>query len=155
VRALAVRSVAQLDHFEPLLDALTDDRQKSFWDDHFNELQQALARGPATAREVHLALEKTRGRETAAQLYRNLWSYSPDDLAAGGAATLVEQLQSESLDMRVVAIENLQRITGMTHLYRPDVNEARRIGAHRRWQASLAEGQIKYAQPVLILPPRN
>jgi hypothetical protein len=87
-------------------------------------------------------------------LYRLLWSYSPEDLTKGASERLVEHLMSDSLDIRVLAIENLQRITGMTHLYRPEVEDARRRTAYQRWRTSLADGKIVYRERVLMLPPR-
>jgi hypothetical protein len=154
VKALAARSLAYLDFFDALVDALNDETQKSYWDDHFNELQRALARDPQTAQDVRIAFEKIRGRPAAAEIYRLLWSYSPEDLAGGAAEKLVEHLMSSSLDIRVLAIQNLERITGMTHLYRPEVTDARRNTAYQRWRVSLADGKIKYNEMVLMLPPR-
>jgi hypothetical protein len=154
VCALAARSLAYLDVFDPLVDAINDEKQKSYWDDHFNELQRALARDPRTAQEIRVTLEKIRGRPAATELYRLLWSYSPEDLAGGAAERLVEHLMSGSLDVRVLAIQNLERITGMTHLYRPEVEDARRKTAYQRWRNSLAEGKIKYNEMLLMLPPR-
>jgi hypothetical protein len=155
VSALAARSLSYLDFFDPLIEALNNETQKSYWDDHFNELQRALARSPDTAREVRIALEKIRGRPTAAEIYRLLWSYSPADLEKGAATTLVEHLMSPLLDVRVLAIQNLERITGMTHLYRAEVEDARRKTAYQRWRTSLADGKIKYTEMVLMLPPRS
>jgi hypothetical protein len=154
VCALAARSLAYLDFFDPLVDALNDEKQKSYWDDHFNELQRALARDPQTAQEIRITLEKIRG-PAATELYRLLWSYSPEDLQNGAAERLVEHLMSSSLDIRVLAIQNLERITGMTHLYRPEVEDARRRTAYQRWRNSLAEGKIKYSEMLLMLPPRT
>ncbi len=154
VRALAVRCLGYLDLYEKFVDMLNDETQRSYWDDHFNELQRALARSPEAAREVRIAFEKVRGRPAATELYRLLWSYSPDDLANNSAAKLVGYLAHESLDMRVLAIENLRRITGNTHLYRPEVAEVRRRTPIQRWRASLEANEVQYREKVLMLPPR-
>ncbi len=154
VRALAVRCLSYLDLFEPFVNAFNDESQKSYRDDHFLELQRALARSPETAAEVRIAFEKVRGQPAGSDLYRLLWSYSPDDLAGGAADKLVGYLEHESLDFRVLALENLKRITGTTLLYFPEVVESRRRVAAQRWRAKLAEGGIVYAENVLMLPPR-
>jgi hypothetical protein len=154
VQALAVRSLMYLDLFEPFVDALNNPKQKSYWDDHFNEVQRALARSPASAGEVRIAFEKVRGPE-GPELYRMLWSYSPEDLANGGAAKLVDYLGHEALDFRVLAIQNLMRITGGTsHLFQPEVTEARRKTPIARWRESLNAGKVQYTEKVLMLPPR-
>ncbi len=154
VRALAVRCLGYLDLYEKFVDMLNDETQRSYWDDHFNELQRALARSPETAREVRIAIEKIRGRPAAPEIYRLLWSYSPDDLASGSGEKLIGYLAHESLDMRVLAIENLRRITGNTHLYRPEVAEVRRRTPIQRWRASLEANEVQYRDQVLMLPPR-
>jgi hypothetical protein len=155
VVALAVRSLMYLDLFEPFVDALNNDLQKSYWDDHFNEAQRALARSPQSAREVRIAFEKVRGPDGPA-LYRMLWSYGPEELAGGDAERLVNYLSHPSLDFRVLAIQNLDRITGGSNsfLYRPEVTEARRKTPIARWREALSEGKVQYATKVLMLPPR-
>ncbi|MBW3598588.1 MAG: hypothetical protein KY475_15115, partial [Planctomycetes bacterium] len=154
IRALAVRCLMYLNLFEPFVDALRDDLQKSYRDDHFIEIQRALARSPETAAEIRIALEKVRGKAAGDQLYRLLWSYSPDDLEKGAAQQLVQYLEHEDLDFRVLAIENLRRITGTTLLYFPEVAEVRRRTPVQRWRDKLQSGEIKYSENVLMLPPR-
>jgi hypothetical protein len=154
VKSLAVRTLGYLDLFEGFVNVFSDPGQSSHWDDHFNELQRVLARSPQTAAEVRIAYEKIRGRPLALELYRLLWSYSPEDLAGGDAEKLVAYLSHESLDVRVLAIENLRRITGATHLYRPEVTEVRRRTPVQRWRDSLTSGEIKYSEKILMLPPR-
>jgi hypothetical protein len=154
IRALAVRCLTYLNLFEPFVDALRDDLQKSYRDDHFNEVQRSLARSPETAAEVRIALEKVRGRLAGQQLYRLLWSYSPDDLASGGAADLVAYLEHPDVDFRVLAIENLHRITGVTMQFFPELSEVRRRAPVQRWRDKLRGGEIKYTETVLMLPPR-
>jgi hypothetical protein len=155
VAALAIRMLMHLDLFEPFVDALNNEFQKSYWDDHFNEAQRALARSPQSAREMRIAFEKVRGPDGPA-LYRMLWSYSPEDLNGGDAERLVDYLSHPSLDFRVLAMQNLDRITGGSNsfLYRPEVTEARRKTPIARWREALAEGKIQYATKVLMLPPR-
>lgn len=153
VRALAIRSLTYLDLFEPSVDAFNTDTLKSYWDDLFNELQRALARSPESSQEVRVAFEKIRGRAAGAELYRMLWSYSPEDLAKD-APRLVDSLSHESLDFRVLAFENLYRITGETYLYRPEVSEPRRRTPANRWREALAAGKVVYADKVLMMPPR-
>jgi hypothetical protein len=88
-------------------------------------------------------------------LYRLLWGYSPEQLQAGGAKRLVELLKHSSMDLRVVASNLLRNITGRTQGYHPHLPEARRRVAERQWEQSLAAGEVVYATPPPVLPPRK
>ena len=86
-------------------------------------------------------LEKERGKD-GDDLYRLLWGYNKDQLQSGGAAVLVDYLDNESLDFRVLAIYNLQQITGKTHLYLPDATPTSRAPAVRHRRDDLKDGLI-------------
>ncbi len=111
------------------------------WPIQIECLESALARGPATADKVRLAFEKQRGKD-AADLYRMLWGYNKDDLPAGEAAHLVESLDRDNLDFRVLAFYNLRAITNQTFNYRPEATAANRQPAMRRWREQLKDGLI-------------
>jgi hypothetical protein len=151
VRSLAVRSLSYLGQYEQFVDELNDAFQKSYWDDAVDALRDAIARDPATAGRVRAALEKQRGSE-ANQLYRMLWGYSPAQLKAGGAEELVAALSHERMDFRVLAFENLKRITGKTLLYRPEFTERKNQPYVLRWREKLASGEIAYETPPTPLP---
>ena len=72
-----------------------------------------------------------------------LWGYNEEDLADQGAADLVAALESESLDVRVLAYENLMHITGANLLYHPELIESRRSGPTQRWHERPEAGEIR------------
>lgn len=146
VRSLAARCLAYLDDYEPLVSELGDDRQRAFWVSDVDVLVDSLPRSASSAESVRVALERF-GGEVAEELYRLLWGYSPAQLEEGSAAHLVGLLDSVELKVRVLAFENLRRITGQTQLYRPETSEARRKSTVIRWREQLERGEIVYQSP--------
>jgi hypothetical protein len=90
---------------------------------------------------LRLTLEKQRA-EKSADLYRLFWGYSKADLEGGQAAQLVEDLNSDDLDIRVLGFMNLKAITGMNLLYRPEATAALRRQPVQAWQQRLKDGVI-------------
>ena len=151
VAALAIRSLAHLGFYEPGVDALSNEWQHAYWTDHIGELRLALARGPESAAQVRTAIEKRRG-EHADTLWRLLRGYSPAQLEAGEAEKLVKLLEHDEMDIRVLAFDNLHRITGRNFLYRPEKTAVRQRDRIRRWNDLLEQGQIVYAAPPTPFP---
>jgi len=150
IRSLAVRCSGYLDQFDPFPSVLADDQQRSSWAQHMDVLKEAISRGPETAALVRTTFEKHRGND-AKELYRMLWGYSQAELDKGEAAKLVAYLDHESLDYRVLAIDNLRRITDTTLHYRADYPKPRRRTHVRHWSDKLESG-IKYKTPPPALP---
>lgn len=143
IRSLAARCLASLDSFETLVKEFSDDRQRSYWTAEYDTLRQSLSRSPETAANVRKALEAFSGAD-AADLYRLSWGYSAEQLREGSDRELVEFLEHDSLQIRVFAFENLQRITKKTLLYLPEVLAARRKSSVQRWKEQLQNGAIVY-----------
>lgn len=142
VRSLAIRGLAYLGDFEPCVKALNDPKEKLAWDDCMDELQLAVARGPETAAQVRSAFEKLRGDE-ALLLYRMLWGYSAAHLKNGAAKDLVDGLDKDSLDYRVMSFWNLQNIAGPAHHgYRPEDTASKRRTPYNAWKEKLRQGKI-------------
>ncbi len=141
VRTLAVRCSGYVGQFEPFVAALNDADQRTEWPKHIEALRADMARSPATAAQVRQAFEKHRGGE-AAELYRMLWGYSPADLKDGAAAKLVEYLNHDSLDYRVLAFWNLQNLTGLTLFYQPHLPLAKRRPQYLKWKERLKDGKL-------------
>ncbi|MBB75323.1 MAG: hypothetical protein CMJ75_12510 [Planctomycetaceae bacterium] len=146
VRALAARCLAALDQFDAVLDALTEPEFKSFWENHILALQHALTRGPETSRRLRGEWERKRDETEAAQRYRLLWGYNPEQLQTNGAQQLVGYLEHPSMDVRVLSSQILQQITGRTkgyHAYRsPQVSKAQ--ASINSWKRDLQQGRITY-----------
>ena len=141
VRALAARSLAAIGQFDSLVGVLADAEQRPVWPQQIDALRAAVALGPETASLVREAFAAVR-REDGPALFRMLWGYSADNLKAGEAARLVEYLEHEDLDFRVLSIWNLHAITGAVSSYRPEYPPARRQQYFLRWQQKLAAGEI-------------
>ncbi|HEX3997689.1 MAG TPA: hypothetical protein VHX65_03965 [Pirellulales bacterium] len=140
-RSLAARSMALIDEFDPFASLLNDPDQRAVWPVEIESLQAALARGPVTAGKVRATFEKQRGKD-GDDLYRLLWGYNKDQLQSGAAPVLVDDLDNDSLDFRVLSFYNLQKIVGKTFDYRPEATAANRAQPVRRWREQLKEGLI-------------
>jgi hypothetical protein len=140
-KSLAARSLALIDEFDPFDNLLNDREERSVWPIQIESLRAAVARGPAVAAKVRASFERQRGKD-GADLYRMLWGYGKDDLAGGAAAKLVELLDSDNMDLRVLSFYNLRTITGATFNYRPEQSAASRQVPVRTWKDRLKEGLI-------------
>ncbi len=143
IRSLAARCLAYLDSFETLVKEFGDDRQRSYWTTEFDALRQSLSRNPEAAAKVRKALEAFNGAD-AADLYRLSWGYSAEQLREGIDRQLVDFLDHDSLQIRVFAFENLQRITKKTLLYLPQAAATQRRSSVQRWKEQLQNGAITY-----------
>ena len=138
-RSLAARSLALIDEFDPFAALLNDPDQRASWPVEIESLQAALARGPVVAGKVRAMFEKERGKD-GDDLYRLLWGYDKDQLQSGAAPTLVDDLDNDSLDFRVLSFYNLQKIVGKTFDYRPEATATNRAQPVRRWREQLRKG---------------
>jgi hypothetical protein len=151
---LGARSLALIDEFEPFDNLLNDKEERSVWPIQIKSLKAAVARGPAVAAKVRAAFERQRGKD-GADLYHMLWGYSKEDLAGGAAAKLVEFLDSDNMDLRVLSIYNLRAITGQDYYYRPEQSAANRFQSVRRWKEQLKEGLIGAKSPIAGKAPTS
>ena len=141
IRSLAARCLVPLGEFEPLLKELNDPQQYSYWVHGFASLREAMQRGDHL--EIKEVLERTRPVE-AGDLYRLLQGFSPEQLAKGDAGTLVRYLESEQMDIRVLAFQNLYAITGAMEFYRPEKRPEGSRSSIQNWKNRLAKGTIVY-----------
>lgn len=149
VRSLVARCLSQLDQFDPLIDQFNDKDLRSYWSSGFDAIQLAIARHPQTAVAVRTSIEKRRP-DNAQLLYRMLWGYSPEQLDQEGARQLVKALEAPHVDIRVLAAENLRRITGK--MYFADKEPERQKAALVRWKNMEREKQIVYKSPPSPFP---
>lgn len=152
VRSLAARCLAALGEYEPIVSEFSDPRQYSFWTGEFQMLRQIVQRSPERAIRLRNTIERLRP-DQADELYRLLWGYSADQLAKDAAATLVKQLESEHMDVRVLAIQNLMSITGAMEFYRPEKKPEESRAAIQAWKSRLAKNRITYTTPPSAIEP--
>jgi hypothetical protein len=144
VRSLVARSAVYVGHYDSVVAALGDTELRAAWPAQLEALQYALGQGPETAEKVRATLIQLRGDEGRA-LYRMLWGYSKEDLEQGADAELVDNLDHEQLDFRVLAFWNLSRLSRNVGDggYRPEYTASRRQTAVRRWRERLEAKQIR------------
>ena len=146
IRSLAASSLAYLGDFSAIVAELRDSRQRAHWSTHFDVLRQLMASSPETAVVIRETWEML-DPQIADQAYRLLYGYRDQDLSDGADQTLVDLLDHESLTLRVLAFENLRRITGKSLFYMPHITEEQRRGSVRNWRERLAAGAIRYDSP--------
>ncbi len=140
VQSLCQRSLAYLANYGPLVESFSNRDMHGRWTQHFETLQESLAVGPAFIQALERQLMMF---PEGARLYRLALGFSSDQLDAANAKQLVEDLQSENMTVRVLALENLRRITGKTYSFRPDYSPRERPGQIGRWRKALENGEIK------------
>jgi hypothetical protein len=154
VRSLAARCLIEVNRFGPALANLRDPRLASFWTYDAEALRSALARSPATAGLIRKEIQGSREMD-AALLYRLLVGYSPEQLAADGGSELIEALEHPELDVRVLAFDNLWRITGAMFNYRPERKPELNRTAVLRFRERLKEGSLAYKAAPSPIPDRK
>ena len=141
VRSLVARCLAELGSYDAVLGELASEQQHAYWGVTVESLRQSLARSPETAAKIRETLSRLR-QEEGKSLYRMLWDYNPEQLEREGAQQLVDALEYQDLDQRVLAFENLRRITGLTLNYRPEGTPERRRIPTQQWKKRLKDGGI-------------
>jgi hypothetical protein len=150
VKSLATRSSIHVGLFAPFVEALRDSQQKwPTWRTHVETLRAAMAFSPQSAERVFEALNEQRGRTAAADLYEMLCGYdttqigaTPDEMKRGAIAQLIDWLEEDSLDYRVLAVYNLWEITGKQLMPNPAASASVRKQNVRRWRDRLAAGEL-------------
>jgi hypothetical protein len=150
VKSLVTRSSIHVGMFEPFVKALGDSEQKPNWKMHIDALRSAMALSPESANKVWQTLVDQRGRPAAADLFEMLCGYSadaightPEQIKTGAIAQLIDRLEDNSLDYRVLAVQDLAEITGKRLMANPAANQAERTLAIRKWRARLDAGDLK------------
>ena len=150
VKSLVARSSIHVGLFQPFIDALRDSEQKANWKTHIDTLRTAMALGPDSAGKVWQALVDQRGKPAAADLYEMLCGYNadqvgrtPEQTKTGSIVKLINWLEDDSLDYRVLAVQDLWEITGKRLMPNPAGSLAERTQNVRRWRSRLEAGELK------------
>jgi len=150
VKSLATRSSIHVGLFAPFVEALRDSQLKwPTWRTHIETLRTAMAFSPASAEAVFQALNEQRGRTAAADLYEMLCGYnaeqvglSAEDSKVGSLVRLIDWLENDSLDYRVLSVYNLWEITGKQLMPNPAASQTVRKQNVRRWRDRLEAGEL-------------
>ncbi len=121
-------------------------RQRLYWEEHVNMLRQHIASDAAAAEAVRVAIERAELADSQ-KLFKLLVGFTQDELIAGGDEQLVQLLDSPSMAVRVLAIENLRMIVGDTLAYRADQENANsRRNDIKKWDTRFRRGDIRYKE---------
>jgi hypothetical protein len=71
-----------------------------------------------------------------------LLGYDNQQLKDGAADRLVDDLGNPRVEFRILAIENLQRMTQKTYMYGPVLSERIRSSKITKWRSDLKGGKI-------------
>jgi hypothetical protein len=154
VKSLVARSSIHLGLFEPFIEALRDSEQKANWRSHIETLRSAMALSPESATKVKQALNDQRGTPAADELYEMLCGYSeeqvgrtPEQVKSGAVPRLIDWLEEDSLDYRVLAVHNLLEITGKRIMDNPAAGRNERSRNIKVWRARLAADALVPEKP--------
>jgi len=147
------KSCIHVGQFVPFVEALRDSEQKSNWKTHINILRSAMALSPESANKVFQTLVDQRGRPAANDLFEMLCGYSPNDVGhtpeqikTGAIAKLIDWLENDSLDYRVLAVQDLADVTGK-RFTNPAGSLSERTVTIKRWRGRLEAGDLKPIAP--------
>ncbi len=124
----------------------SDSKQRAYWPQHYDALLSRVNSGAEAALEVQQAIKKM-DAAAEVQLFRMLTGYSNEQLEAGSDLQLLENLDSADMSVRVLAFENLRRITGVTFNYRAEHDsKARREQYMKKWRVRQRKGGIRWEE---------
>lgn len=126
LQALAAIASLHVGHFGPSINALNDSEQRNVWDQEIAALRSTLSLSPEIARAVRGAILQARGEKYAEDFYRLVVGYRPEQVGetpgerqAGVLRQLIDWLESDQTDFRVLANHNLEEITGRRGVFNP------------------------------------
>ena len=123
---------------------LSEPKQRAYWPEHYDMLMAMVDQSSQAAKELKLSIERM-DNANALPLFRLLTGYSTKQLQNGGDAELVGNLDSSSMAVRVLALENLHRITGTTLYFRAEQeNAVRRAPLIKKWETRQRKGDIRW-----------
>ena len=124
----------------------SDPNQRAYWPQHYDALLATVNSGPEAALEVQQAIKKM-DAAAEVQLFQMLVGYTNAQLEAGSDLQLLENLDSADMSVRVLAFENLRRITGVTFNYRAEHDsKARREQYMKKWRVRQRKGEIRWEE---------
>lgn len=121
------------------------------WRTVSRQLRQNAAVSQESAMAISNGLEKVR-TEDAKEIFHSIVGYSDTQLADGYDKQLVDFLLHKEQLLRVVALDNLRRITGQSLMFRPETSEKTRINHYKRWREKLNKGEIRSNQDLPKFP---
>ena len=130
---------------------LSNPKQRLYWSSHLDAIREMMSRGVEESAAVRTAIAGQNATMDVVEgdtLFRLLTGYTQDQLKTGGDAELVNDLESRSLPVRVLAAEHLRDISGTTMFFKPEEEVAsRREEVVKKWKVRLRKESIRYPEP--------
>ncbi len=149
VAALAGQTLLALHRGDVYFDSigiLNQPKQRAYWPDHFMALQHAIDQSADSAAGVRDSIRRM-DSANGETIMRLLTGYSQQQLIDGGDLELVEFLDSPSMAVRVLAIENLRKIKDTTLYFRAEQeNAVRRAQVIKKWMTRQRNGDIRWPE---------
>jgi hypothetical protein len=153
VKSLVARCSVHVGLFVPFIEALRDSDQKSVWNIHIETLRSAMALSPESAEKIWQTLVDQRGEKAATDLFEMLCGYdedqvghTPAEMESGAIAHLIDRLEDDNLDYRVLAVYNLRELTGKSLMPNPAGSPNEREQGIRHWRSRLKSGELRPQQ---------
>ena len=119
-------------------------KQRVYWPKHYDMLLSQVNLDVASAGEIQQAIHKM-DSASEVSIFGMLTGYTDKQLESGSDLKLLEFLDSSDMSVRVLAFENLNRITGVTLNYRAEQeNQGRRSQTVKKWQVLQRKGEIRW-----------
>ncbi len=153
VKSLVARSSVYAGLFVPFVEALRDSDQKAAWKTHIDTLRSAMSLGPDSADKIYQTLVDQRGKAAADDLYQMLCGFGPEQIGTpaefqnGLGTRLVDWMENDSLDYRVLAVQDMADVTGMRLMSNPAGTPAERARGIRLWRQRLKDGEAPPVSP--------
>ena len=150
VRRLAAYGLLELGIANAAVGLLDNRDYRALWYQDVRLLQEYYHRDMASRRLMEAALSSYSGDKTQ-QVLSFLSEYDDEQLLAGVADEMVQQLKSKVTVSRVITFERLKRITTKTLLYKPEEIPQRQTLPIREWEQLLSEGKLANANPNFVI----
>lgn len=148
-RALASIISVHVGRFDGLIQALRDDEQNLSWGSEIRALRFAMSSSTDLAKAVYQELATQHRAEVANDLFEMLCGYSAEDVGLtpeewrlGAMRKLIDCLESDQLDYRVLANYNLEQITGRRGVFNPSGLSTSRKRDIRKLRDRLEKGEL-------------
>ena len=152
--ALAVQTALLCGDWKPLAAGFLDDaRMRIHWMPTIHLAQQVLAANPAAEAEVRTVFDETYG-EAGAEIVDLLCGFAVDKIDPAGLATVVQRLESPQLAVRVLALHQLQTLTGKSLGVQPASVSRNAVQQWRRELATNRDLILPIGDPVWERIPR-
>lgn len=152
VRSLAAEAGAYVGQFDPLVKTLSDVNQKASWKARILALREAIARdGAAAVAGIREAFAVQRGEAEADDLMEMLIGFDAKavgttraEVQNGALVRLVRWLESDDLTHRVLALHNINEITGTVSLggFKPEHSAEQRRREIQYYWTRLEKGEL-------------